>query len=202
MSLDDQARWDRQHAETHGMEPPSAFLRQILETDSWQFPPGRALDIGAGKGRNAVYLAERGFEVVAVDISKVALDVARLHAQRKHLEIDFQQLDLEQSAFPEGEYDLILNINYLQRSLIPKIKTALKLGGHVIFETYLIDQQAFGHPKNPHYLFAHNELLDHFRDFRVLYYREGKFSDGAEPSFRAGIFATKIGQKATGRLPL
>jgi tellurite methyltransferase len=193
MSLDDQMRWDRQHAETHGTEQPSTFLRQILETDSWQFPPGRALDIAAGKGRNAIYLAERGFKVVAVDISKVALDMARLHAQQKRVEIDFQQFDLEESAFPEGEYDLILNINYLQRSLIPKIKTALKRGGHVIFETYLIDQQAFGHPKNPNYLLAHNELLTHFRDFRILYYREGKFSDGAEPSFRAGIFATKIG---------
>jgi tellurite methyltransferase len=137
MSVDDQVRWDRQHAQSHGVEPPSTFLRRLLENGAWWVPPGRALDIAAGKGRNALYLGERGFEVVAEDISNVALDVARLHAQHKHLEIDFQQLDLEQSAFPEGEYDLILNINYLQRSLIPKIKTALKLGGHVIFETYL-----------------------------------------------------------------
>lgn len=191
MSLDDQVRWDRQHAETHGAEWPSAFLRQILESDSWQFATGRVLDIAAGKGRNALYLVERGFEVVAVDISKVALDTARLHAQQKHLHVDFRQLDLEE-GFPEGEYDLILKINYLQRSMIPKIKAALRVGGHVIFETYSIDQQVIGHPKNPNYLLVHNELLDHFRDFRVLYYREGKFSDGGAPSFRAGILAQKI----------
>ncbi|HEY3166608.1 MAG TPA: class I SAM-dependent methyltransferase [Candidatus Binatia bacterium] len=191
MSLDDQVRWDRQHTETQRAQPPSTLLRQILASDGWQCLPGRTLDIAAGKGRNALYLAERGFEVIAVDISKVALDVAQLHARQTHLQVDFQQLDLEQS-FPEGEYDLILNINYLQRSLIPKIKAALRVGGHVIFETYLIDQQVIGHPKNPNYLLAHNELLDHFRDFRVLYYREGKFSDGGEPSFRAGIFAQKI----------
>src|SRR5882724_5869534 len=182
MSLDDQIRWDRQHAQALGAEAPSSLLQQIFETGGWQLPPGRALDIAAGKGRNALYLAERGFEVVAVDISRVALDAARRHAQ---------QLDLEQS-FPEGEYDLILNINYLQRSLIPKIKAALRVGGHVIFETYSIDQQVIGHPTNPNYLLAHNELLDHFRDFRVLYYREGKFSDGGEPSFCAGIFAQKF----------
>jgi len=192
MSLDDQVRWDRQHAETHGAEPPSTLLRQILESHGWQCPPGRALDIAAGKGRNALYLAERGFEVVAVDISRVALDAARLHAEQKHLQVDFQQLDLEEGGFPEGEYDLILNINYLQRSLIRRIKAVLRVGGHVIFETYSIDQQMIGHPKNPNYLLAHNELLDHFRDFRVLYYREGKFSDGGEPSFRAGIFAQKM----------
>jgi tellurite methyltransferase len=127
-----------------------------------------------------------------VDISNVALDVARLHAKEKQARINWQQLDLEQSGFPGGEYDLILNINYLQRSLIAKIKAALRPGGHVIFETYLIDQQVIGHPKNPQYLLTHNELLDHFRDFRVLYYREGKFSDAGEPSFRAGIFAQKV----------
>jgi tellurite methyltransferase len=193
MSLDDQVRWDKQHAQKHGEEQPSTFVRQVLETDGCQVSPGRALDIAAGKGRNALYLAERGFKVVAVDISSVALDVAQRNAQRKHLHIDWQQLDLEQCDFPEGEYDLILNINYLQRSLIPPIKAALSVGGLVIFETYLIDQRVIGHPKNPNYLLAHNELLDHFRDFRVLYYREGKFADGGEPSFRAGIFAQRTG---------
>jgi len=192
MSLDDELRWDRQHAETQGAERPSTFLRQIFESAAWQLLPGRALDIATGKGRNALYLAERGFEVVAVDISNVALDVARLHAKEKQARINWHQLDLEQSGFPGGEYDLILNINYLQRSLIAKIKAALRPGGHVIFETYLIDQQLIGHPKNPQYLLTHNELLDHFRDFRVLYYREGKFSDAGEPSFRAGIFAQKV----------
>jgi tellurite methyltransferase len=192
MSLDDQLRWDRQHAEIQGAERPSTFLRQIFESAAWQLPPGRALDIATGKGRNALYLAERGFEVIAVDISSVALEAARLHAQEKQARINWQQLDLEQSGFPDGEYDLILNINYLQRSLIPKIKAALGRGGHVIFATYLIDQQVIGHPKNPQYLLTHNELLDHFRDFRVLFYREGKFSDAGEPSFRAGIFAQKL----------
>jgi len=192
MSLDDQLRWDRQHAEPQGAERPSTFLRQIFESAAWQLLPGRALDIATGKGRNALYLAERGFEVVAVDISNVALSAARRNAQEKHLHVDWQQLDLEQSGFPGGEYDLILNIDYLQRSLITKIKAALRPGGHVICETYLIDQQVIGHPKNPQYLLTHNELLDHFRDFRVLYYREGKFSDAGEPSFRAGIFAQKV----------
>ena len=192
MSLDDQLRWDRQHAEIQGAKRPSTFLRLIFETAAWQLPPGRALDIATGKGRNALYLAERGFEVIAVDISSVALEAARLHAKEKQARINWQQLDLEQSGFPDGEYDLILNINYLQRSLIPKIKAALGRGGHVIFATYLIDQQVIGHPKNPQYLLTHNELLDHFRDFRVLFYREGKFSDAGEPSFRAGIFAQKL----------
>lgn len=192
MSLDDQIRWDTQHAQRHEENGPSSFVRQIFEADGWQIRRGRALDIAAGKGRNAFYLAELGFAVEAVDISAVALDAARQTAERKRLHVAWQQLDLEKTGFPQDEYDLIVNVNYLQRSLVPRIKAALRIGGHVIFETYLIDQQILGHPKNPDYLLGHNELLDWFSGYRILYYREGKFADGAELSFRAGILAQKI----------
>jgi tellurite methyltransferase len=72
------------------------------------------------------------------------------------------------------------------------MKAALKIGGFIIFESYLIDQQTVGHPKNPNYLLQHNELLDVFRDLRVLYYREGRVISDGELSFRAGIFAQKL----------
>lgn len=174
------------------MDPPSSFLKQILESDTWEIAPGRALDVACGQGRNALYLASLGFELTALDISAVALEKGRKQAEEGSLSIHWQQADLEQLQFPAAHYDLIVSVNYLQRSLIPQLKTALKTGGHVIFETYLIDQQAIGHPKNPDYLLAHNELLDHFRDFRVLCYREGKFRAAGEASFRAAILARKL----------
>lgn len=193
MSSNDQVRWDTQHAASGGAEQPASFLREIIERSHWEIPRGRALDVACGKGRNALFLAEQGFDVVALDIAPVALEESRRRAQGKSLVISWQQADLEQVQLPENSFDLVVNFNYLQRSLTPQIKSGLRQGGHVIFETYLIDQQAFGHPKNPNYLLAHNELLNHFREFRVLLYREGKFADSAEPSFRAGIFAQKIG---------
>lgn len=192
MSLDDRVRWDMQHADSPKSERPSIFLREIIDNDSWEIPRGRALDIACGKGRNALFLAGQGFDVVAIDISAVALEEGRRRAREKSLSISWQQSDLEPIRLPENSFDLVINFNYLQRSLIRQLKGALKSGGHVIFETYLIDQKSIGHPKNPDYLLAHNELLDYFRDFRVLYYREGKFRDGDEPSFRAGILARKI----------
>jgi hypothetical protein len=66
-----------------------------------------------------------------------------------------------------------------------------KPGGWVIVETYLIDQQTIGQPKNLDYLLLHNELLNSFRDFRVFYYREGKFLQSGEGAFRAGLLAAK-----------
>jgi tellurite methyltransferase len=188
----DQTRWDRQHALSHGADQPSSFLRQSLESEAWMIPRGLALDIAAGTGRNAIFLAEQGFSVVAIDVSSVALEQGRRRAAEKLLPISWQQADLEQVELPQHAYDLIVNFNYLQRSLFPQIRRALKVSGRLIFETYLIDQQAIGHPKNPAYLLEHNELLEQFRDFRVLSYREGKYTDAAQPAFRAGIFAQKL----------
>jgi 2-polyprenyl-3-methyl-5-hydroxy-6-metoxy-1,4-benzoquinol methylase len=193
MSIKDQVRWDKQHESTHGSTEAQIFLREVFAAEAWPMPRGRALDVACGKGRNALFLAERGFDVVAIDISPVALEEGRRRAAKKNLAITWQQADLEQIQLSEAAYDLVVNFNYLQRSLIPQIKAALKRGGFVIFETYLIDQPAIGHPKNPAYLLEHNELLNFFRDFRVLYYREGQFSEAGEPAFRAGIFAQKIG---------
>jgi len=168
-------------------------LQEIIDSGHWTISPGSALDVATGKGGNALFLATRGFQVTAIDISAVGLEEGRKRARDNSLLIDWQQADLENVQFAVAEYDLIVNINYLQRSLIPLLKSALKPGGHMIFETYLIDQQTAGHPKNPDYLLNQNELLGDFRDFRVLLYREGKFVDSAQTSFRAGIFAQKIG---------
>ena len=166
-------------------------MKEIFEADSWPLPKGRALDIATGKGRNAIFLAERGFQVVGIDISPVALETARRISREKSLAIDWQEADLERFDLPQGDYDLVLNLNYLQRSLVPQIKKTLKPGGWVIFETYLTDQSKIGHVTNPAYLLLHNELLDFFRDFRVLYYREGKFPQSSGSEFRAGLLAQK-----------
>ena len=191
MALDDRERWDRRHAEEHATHEPSGFLKEIFESDCWSIPAAKALDVAAGKGRNAIFLAERGFEVVGIDISPIALAEAQRCAKKRRLAIAWQEADLEQIELPPLGYDLVLNFNYLQRSLVPQIKNTLKPGGWVIFETYLIDQQAVGGPKNRDYLLAHNELLELFRDFRVLYYREGQFRPSGSHAFLAGLLAQK-----------
>jgi SAM-dependent methyltransferase len=184
--------WDRRHATAHRSDRSSKFLNEIFEADAWRIERGRALDVASGTGRNALFLAEQGFDVLAIDVSPVALEQGKRRAEEKHLAIQWQQADLEEIKLPDSSYALIANFNYLQRSLFPQIKSALTVGGYVIFETYLIDQQAVGHPKNPAYLLRHNELLEAFADFRILWYREGRFSDGGDPAFRAGIFAQKV----------
>ncbi len=194
MAADERERWDSKHTAEQEPGEPAAFLRQIFQTGPWEIQPGRALDIATGKGRNALFLAEQGFTVDAIDISEVGLQQAQRHAEKQGLTLNLVQADLASFEFPDSAYDLILNINFLLRSLVPKIKNALLPGGYIIFDTYLLDQQDLGHPRNPAYLLNHNELLDLFRGFRILCYQEGKFFVEGKESFRAEL----LGQKHPG----
>jgi len=73
--------------------------------------------------------------------------------------------------------------------MIPQIKNGLRIGGMVAYETFIVDQAQFGKPTNPDYLLKHNELLDMFREFRCLQYREGVFKG---PRAIASIIAEKV----------
>jgi tellurite methyltransferase len=149
---------------------PSQFLVDNLGL----LPRGLALDVAMGSGRNSIYLAKQGFDVVGVDSSENAVQTARQFAQREGVTFTVLVADLETDyIITENYYELIICFNYLQRSLIPQIKKSLKIGGMIVYETYLVDQIQFGGPHNPDFLLRHNELLDLFRDFRCLRYREG-----------------------------
>ena len=149
---------------------PAQFLVENVEL----LPKGRVLDVAMGSGRNAIYLAKMGFDVQGVDISLEAVNTALELAKKAGVTIKAQVADLERGFhIKEEAYDVIICFNYLQRSLIPQIKYGLRQGGIVVYETFIVDQTQFGNPKNRDYLLEHNELLDMFRDFRCLRYREG-----------------------------
>ena len=164
---------------------PARFLVENMEL----LPRGRALDLAMGNGRNAVFLAQQGFDVQGVDISaesvKKALELAHdLGVGLKALVADLEDgYRIEKNAF-----DVIICFNYLYRPLIPQIKEGLCGGGMVVYETFIVDQAQFGKPKNPDHLLRHNELLDYFRDFRCLRYHEGIYEDQRA---LAGIIAEK-----------
>jgi 2-polyprenyl-3-methyl-5-hydroxy-6-metoxy-1,4-benzoquinol methylase len=157
------------HILERGFEPAQFLVDNIA-----LLPKGRALDVAMGAGQNAIYLAKMGFEVEAVDISPEAVSSALELARKSGVNLRTQVADLGNNYHIEkGAYEVIICFNYLQRSLILQIKDGLRKGGMVVYETFIVDQARFGKPKNPDYLLRHNELLDMFRDFRCLRYREG-----------------------------
>ena len=156
-------------------------------------PKGRALDLATGEGRNAVFLARHGFDVDAVDLSEVGLRKVRSLARESGVNVHATLADLDHYRIEKEGYDLIADFYFLDRSLIPGIKRGLKRGGMVIFETYLLEHRDLGTmgPRNPRYFLKPNELLNLFRGFRILFYREGVFREGRRRKAIASLIAQK-----------
>ncbi len=188
----DQKRWnDRFGREEFAFgKEPNPFLKKHIRL----LPKGKALDIASGEGRNAVFLAQNGFEVDAVDISEKGLKKAQKLARDKGVKINTFLIDLDQYQIKKERYDLIANFYFLRRRLIPRIKKGLKNGGRVIFETYLLEHRTLGTggPKQAKYFLKPNELLGLFKDLRILFYREGIFKEGGRRKAVASLIAEKI----------
>ena len=153
---------------------------------------GRVLDIAAGAGRNGLFLARRGDIVEAIDISLTALRRACAAAQAEGLQLFAVQADLEAFRLPTDRYDAAINIRYLQRSLFEPLQRAVKPGGVIVFETFLIDQCTIGHPRNPAFLLQHGELRSAFTAAcELLVYEEGLMESGGQPAYLARMIARR-----------
>lgn len=161
--LEDKERWNKRHVEKpmrHNVEP---ILEKYIDLAS----VGTALDIACGTGRNTHFLAEKGFLVDAVDLSDYALGEIKNLATINKIEEDLDTYNLEVS-----KYDLIVNVNYLNRRFFPQIKEALKSGGIVVFETFIVAHGDFKQPSNPEFLLRKNELLHSLIGLDTIYYEE------------------------------
>ena len=188
----DQKRWDERFGREEFAlgKKANPFLKRHIAL----LPKGRALDIAAGEGRNAIFLSQHGFDVDAIDISKIGLKKARRFAEEMGVKIHTVCTDLDTYPIKREQYDLIANFYFLKRSLIPKIKKGLKKGGKVIFETYILEHRniATSGPKQAKYFLRPNELLKFFDGFRILRYREGIFKEGGRKKAIASLVAEKI----------
>jgi len=167
---EDRKRWNARYAaEDHGgATAPLRFLERHLDL----LPKGRALDLGMGTGRNAVYLAANAFRVTGVDISEEALRKARALAAHRAVDIETFAADLESYPLPSASYDVIVCTYYLQRSLFSQIQQALRPGGVAVLETYTVDHLRH-QPEFPRrYLLEPNELLRAFTRMRILRYQD------------------------------
>lgn len=86
---------------------PSDFLVEFVQSRS--IAPGRALDVGCGTGTNALWLARQGFDVVGVDVSRVAVEKAKAKLDGLDLPCRFEVLDFLKDAVPEGPYDFVFD---------------------------------------------------------------------------------------------
>jgi len=129
---------------------------------------GQAIDVACGTGRNTHFLADLGFLVDAVDISDYALGKVKKGSTITKIDADLDKYNLA-----PNKYDLIVNVNYLNRRLVSQMKEALRSGGVLMFETFIVAHGDFNLPTtNLDYLLRKNELLHSFIGLDVIYYEE------------------------------
>jgi SAM-dependent methyltransferase len=167
--------WDERFASgSYPEDPdPSPVLRRYVET----FPGGRALDVATGTGRNAVFLAERGYDVDGLDQSREGLRIAREAAEERGIgdRTQWIQGDVSSYEFPESAYDVVTISFYRPMDRLPDIKAALRPGGVLFVQHHLRspDEAAYEvGPGTDRYRFAANELLHACLDLTVLHYSE------------------------------
>ena len=157
-------------------EQPASFLMEHHH----HIPKGTILDLATGHGRNALYLASHGYSVVGVDKDTEALQFLDQKAKEQQLSnLTTWQQDLEENSVDslnlgKHTYDGIVVFFYLHRPLFPALIHALKPGGVLVYETFLIDNHHIhGHPRRQEFCLQHNELLQLINPLRIMYYAEG-----------------------------
>ncbi len=159
----DRSSWDERYRteELVWKAEPNRFL--VAEVGSLR--PGRALDLACGEGRNALWLAERGWEVVGVDFSAVGLDKARSLAASRGLRVELVEADLREWDPPEASFDLVV-LMYLhlpaadRRQVLAAASRALAPGGTLLVvghdSTNLTD--GVGGPQDASVLYTPDEI--------------------------------------------
>lgn len=169
MAEKDKIKWNKKYMETPHLLKKRDPSKKLIETIV-KVKGKKVLDIACGAGKNSIYLAKKGFEIEALDISNVALE----NLDKKGFEnIITKQVDLEGFIPKENSYDFIVKTNYLDRNIIPHLKKSLKKDGILFIETYMNHKDNEKAPSNPDFLLNKDELkrfLD--KDFELLDYDE------------------------------
>jgi SAM-dependent methyltransferase len=169
MSLEDRDKWNQRYAEdSYRKTNPVSLLSDWLP----RIPVGRALDVACGAGRNALYLAENGFRVDAIDISREGLRLAAQQAAERGLEINWIQHDLDEPYEFAADYDLIVVLWYVNLPLLTRLCDCLAPGGYLLCEEHLRSAAEVIGPENPEFRVAPGALREAVAALEPLLYQE------------------------------
>ena len=157
--------WDTRHREV--LNEPRACA--VLQQHSGHLPQqGQALDLACGRGGNALWLARRGLTVHAWDYSETGIQYLRAEAEEHRLDIRAEVRDVVLTP-PEAErFDLLVVSHFLDRDLMPALLAAVRSGGLLYYQTFLIGHAGPG-PRNPDFLLRPGELSGYCEDWEILH---------------------------------
>jgi len=173
MTAQDRIRWDQLYRERDDNYPPPDPL--LFEFTPPVSDEPRALDVAAGLGQNGLWLAAQGYLVDMIDVSRVALLRAQQEMGRRQLRnINLYQADLDIYEFPINKYDLVCVFRYLDRDLFPKLRSCIRPGGRILYETFNTRYLEVAPGFNPDFLLEAGELAGYFADWKILHNNDGK----------------------------
>ncbi|MFG6431027.1 class I SAM-dependent methyltransferase [Roseateles sp. LYH14W] len=159
---------------------PSTWLQRFAPTT-----PGTALDVACGSGRNLRWLSQSGWQVTGIDRDTAATSPLQSLATIVDADIETGPWPL-----PQQQFDLVVVCNYLWRPLFDTIKSAVKPGGWLIWETFADGQQTIGRPSRPDFLLQRGELLRVCAGWQIVAY-EDLFEGGVNPRFVQRVAASR-----------
>jgi ubiquinone/menaquinone biosynthesis C-methylase UbiE len=173
---------------------PNAFLIEATETIK---PGGKALDVGAGMGRNGVHLAKLGWDVTGIDLSAQGLAVMKADAEKAGLKVETVKTSYQDYDFGKERWDLVAMIlswaPIEDAAFLARLKASIKPGGYVVFE-HVTQREKDPFPPGVHAP-APGALREMFKDFEILVYRElDDYGDwGGPPTGHVRMVARKGG---------
>ena len=180
MSIDDKVKWEKKYKSDKNLlekRPASHKYDIVLKL----LDGGKVLDLACGAGRNTVFLSKKGFYVDAYDISLTALN----NIDSMNLDnVNTYEFDLDEYNPKNLDYDLVVMTNFLDRLLIKKVSTQMKINSYFFIETYMNHEINEKKNSNPDFLLAKNELKEFFNNdkFEILDYDE--FENESYESFK------------------
>ncbi len=176
----DRERWNRRYSGALEEIPPPD---QLLVESEPLLKSGRALDLACGLGSNAVFLAERGYWVDALDTSMHALQRLQKEIRERNLTIGPVLTDLDYYPVRSGFYDLVIIFYFFSRSLIGRIISSLKPGGLLIYATFNYRHLILHPGFNPDYLVPEKGLAQFFPNLETIMSAENSGEQGNVSQF-------------------
>jgi SAM-dependent methyltransferase len=163
----------REHAISDFEAGPTPLLMQAVSA----LPPGKALDLASGAGRNALWLAEHGWTVTAVDGATSEIESVRSRASERGVNVRGVIADLEKDEFEiePAAWDLVAILYYLQRNLFEPAKRGVVPGGILISIVHLNEPEEADGP----FRLRPGQHEQYFSGWEILHLREGKAIDPA-----------------------
>jgi len=162
--------------------------------------PGRAIDLGCGTGRNALWLARRGWEVTGVDGSKVGLTMARDQAAREGLRLTLVEADLRSYTPAPSHFELVVIANIhtepsLRDDFFARAAAAVAPGGHLYLVGHHVDAFGLAGPPTRELLYSEEQFRDGIEGLTtlVLERREALGDDGSADDVTLVLWAQRAG---------